>query len=175
MLKQVGATGFVLILALSALGAARQQPSSDALPALMSEVRQLRIALERTLSVGPRIQLLTSRLSAQAGRMQPLERELSDIRQQLSRTMASVRSHTARVRELEDLIARETDPDRRKQLEREQAEMKAAAEDGAGTEQDLRNRESDLANALAVEQAHWNEINKRLDELEQTLERSTGR
>jgi chromosome segregation ATPase len=175
MLKQVGAIGFVLILALTALGAARQQPSSDALPALMSEVRQLRIALERTLSVGPRIQLLTGRLSSQAARMQPLDRELSDIRQQLARTVANVRTHTARFHELEDLIARETDPERRKHLEREQATMKAAAGNFAADEQDLRSRESDLANALAVEQAHWNEINKRLDELEQMLERPTGR
>jgi hypothetical protein len=36
-------------------------------------------------------------------------------------------------------------------------------------EQQLRNQENDLTNALAQEQARWSDVNGRLDDLERTL------
>jgi hypothetical protein len=176
MLERPLAIALLTLAVMSIPAVARQQTPSDPITALLAEVRQLRLAMERSLTVSPRIQLLTSRLSAQRDVMQPLALELSAIRQQLSKASANVRSHTARFHELEDLVERETEiePERRKLMEREQAAMKAAMENYAAEEQDLRNREADLANALAVEQAHWNELTRRLDELERMLDRPGG-
>jgi hypothetical protein len=148
------------------------QPSSaaDPIAALLAELRQLRIVMERTATVNPRIQLVTSRMSLQDERVYRLTRQVENLRDELERMTMESREHAVRTRRLEDVLANETDQTKRLQMEEQLRHMKSESELWATREQLLRTRETEAANTLAVEQAHWNELTRRLDELERMLE-----
>ena len=73
------------------LGSGQQAGSADAttdkatIQALLVEVRQLRLAMERSSSLVPRIQLAAQRLQAQQDRVDRLSRELRDFRYQMTK------------------------------------------------------------------------------------------
>src|SRR6266446_7647209 len=61
-------------------GATDASPERATLQALLTEVRQLRFALERSTSVVPRIQLAFQRLQLQQARVDRLSKQLEDSR-----------------------------------------------------------------------------------------------
>jgi hypothetical protein len=146
-----------------------QSGPPDVLSALLTEVRQLRIALEQAATTTPRIQLLASRLAVQNDRLARASRDLDQVRQQLNGLIAANNNSTARLQELEVRLAAETDPAVRRQLAAEQRAQKQAADEEGAMEQRLRVQESELANALVTEQGAWIELNRRLDEIEREL------
>jgi len=58
--------------------------SPDPLPALLSEVHALRIAMEQQATISPRIQLSMARLNIEEQRMAQLTQQLDQIHRQLS-------------------------------------------------------------------------------------------
>lgn len=166
--------GILLTLAVSIVPLAQAQStrsSDDVLGQLLSEVRQLRIALERSSSVAPRIQLLTSRLAIQEQRVARLGSELDGLRQQLPRIAEAQRHAGERLQELEEGLGRQSDPHQRRQFEAEMAGLRRHLESQAQEEHQLRIREGELLGLHSQEQARWLEISGRLDELERELAR----
>jgi hypothetical protein len=148
-----------------------QQPSSsDPISALLAEVRQLRLVMERTATVNPRIQLVTSRMALQDERVYRLARQAESLRDELERVTIESRESVTRTKQIEDLLANETDQKKRQDFEEALRFMKSETELRAMREQSLRMREAEAANTLAIEQAQWNELARRLDELERMLE-----
>jgi predicted nucleic acid-binding Zn-ribbon protein len=156
------------ILALT-VPAFAQSGGADALSALLVEVRQLRIAMERAATTTPHIQLLRTRLSIQNDRLARAERDYSTVRQQLESVSGQVSQLTAQIEELENQSARETEPERQRMLGAEQVAMKRRAAELTAGEQQLRVRESELAATLGSEQNQWAELNRRLDEVERSI------
>ncbi len=144
-------------------------PGTDTLSALLVEVRALRVAMERAATTTPQIQLLAARLSVENERLARATREADAARQQLEGVVSEIASLTARAGELEEAVARETDPERQRQFRGEHAQMKMLLEDRTGQEMRLRARESELANLAAAEHTQWIELNRRVDQLEQEL------
>jgi hypothetical protein len=163
MLERALAPG-LLVLALGTSQVAREEPSRDPIPALLTEVRQLRIAMERSATMTPRIQLLTSRMSLQDERVSRMSRQAEGLLAVQGRELAM------RAKQLEEALAAETDPQRRSELEEVQRSVKAETELQAERRQLTRAREAEAASALATEQARWTELSERLDELESLLE-----
>ena len=60
-------------------------------------------------------------------------------------------------------------PEARRDCEVNMTMRKQQLADQEAREQQLRNQESELANALSAEQARWSDFNGRLDELEQGI------
>jgi len=160
----------VLLATLAAAPAAAQTANADnaTLQALLSEVRQLRMTMEKTVTLGPRMQLIMQRAQLQDARVARLSQQLDEIRKQIAAETAQQTDVSERLVKVEQEIPAETDAGRRAQLEDARMHLKMAA--GRGPDQQLRARESDLANTLQGEQATLNDLNGKLDALERQLE-----
>jgi endonuclease/exonuclease/phosphatase (EEP) superfamily protein YafD len=145
--------------------------STDVLAQLLAEVRALRIVMEQSGTAGPRIQLLTARLSIQESRVARLARDLDDARANLVRITEAQRRASEMFENLEAAVPSESDPARRRQLEAELKSLKQQIDVQSSEEQFLRNQESSLQASYDTEQARWLEISNRLDELERSLAR----
>ena len=134
--------------------------------ALLSEVRQLRAAIERAMAIQPRIQITLERMQAGQRRIEQLSKPLEDVRRQLGDHARFAGRQAA----VEAQLAAEQDPTRRKQLEDMLKAIKAEAEQRSGEDVQLRAREGELLSALQAEQNKMNELSDRLDRMDQALE-----
>jgi predicted nucleic acid-binding Zn-ribbon protein len=142
---------------------------TDTLSALLTEVRALRVAMERAASTTPQIQLLAARLTVQNERLARVSRDADAAQQELERIESQTASMSSRAGQIEEALSRESDPARQRELKAEQTNIKSELEDRTAQEVRVRGREAELASLVAVEQAQWVELNRRLDELEREL------
>src|SRR5437763_10887218 len=74
----------LVLAALVNLGASRQTaPSPDPMTALLSEVHALRVAMEQSATVAPRVQLTLARLNIEEQRISQLAAQLEQVRREL--------------------------------------------------------------------------------------------
>src|SRR5829696_2779194 len=98
------AAGVLLILAGAAAGrtSVQAQPAStDVLPALLTEVKGLRAAMEQMAGAGPRVQLSVGRLQLQEGRIAGMIRRLDTVRD----TLASSRRELEGIKSTQKMMA----------------------------------------------------------------------
>lgn len=160
----------ILLLAMAA-GSARAQtanPETATLDELLSEVRQLRRTVEKTLSLGPRMQIILQRAQLQEQKVSRISQQLDAVRKQIAEDTARQTALNERLAHIEQDVAAETDARRLAQLEDMRRDLKTVA--GKGPDQQLQAHESELANSLETEQAALNEINEKLDAMERQLE-----
>jgi chromosome segregation ATPase len=144
-------------------------PSPDILPALLTEVRGLRAAMEQMASAGPRVQLALGRLQLQEQRLNTLIRRLESIRERLVSTQADVADHEERVKEMEKMMRQATED--RGVIAQATAEFSRQIARGTAEVQRLQAEEAVVAADVASEQNRWSDINQRLEELERALGR----
>lgn len=145
--------------------------SEDVLPALLSEVRGLRAALEEMASAGPRIQLSVARLQLEEGRINDLNRRLADVRDTTAGVQRELDEIVQRRRDLQaHLTANPSDPERNAI---ELAIARAGSEVGNRQARiaQLNGDEADLVQQITTEQGRWTAISQRLDDLERELGR----
>jgi hypothetical protein len=160
-----------LLLTISVIPGVRAQTSSDqTIQALLAEVRQLRLTLERSAVIAPRIQVTLQRMQIQQDSVSRASRELEDLRAHLSKSAAEETRLSAQIKEAELNAAREQDPGRRRELETDVNAMKSLVEQQRIGDSQVRARESEIAGRLQTEQAKLDELNNRLNTLEQMLE-----
>ncbi|HUE03363.1 MAG TPA: hypothetical protein VMR62_27620 [Bryobacteraceae bacterium] len=162
--------GTIALLALASHPAPAQTSSPDAatMQALLSEVRQLRHMVERTVTLGPRIQILLQRAQFQDQKVARISQQLDEVRKQITAETARQNGVNDRLAKIEQDLSNEGDPERHKQLEDLRSTLKMVA--GNGPDQQLRAHESELSNSLEIEQGSLNELNEKLDALERQLE-----
>jgi hypothetical protein len=134
--------------------------------ALLAEVHGLRLAMELSATVTPRVQLALSRLNIEEQRVAQLSGQFDQVRRELSAASLELERLTAEVRDMENGLLRATDEKMRKAIENQQAELKRQLERQSRLVQELRTREHEAAQAVSTEQCRWTDINARLDELE---------
>ena len=159
------------ILALT-VPALAQTGATDALSALLVEVRQLRIAMERAATTTPQVQLLGARLSVQNERMARAERDHDSTKRELEELSAGLAQMAAQIEEIENAAALEANPERQRGLSMDARAMKSQRTEMSARELRLRARQSELATRFGAEELRWTELNRRLDEMERTI---TGR
>jgi len=164
---------FALAAVLAAAAAHAQTTSADnpTLQKLLEEVRQLRMAMEKSMALAPRMQLLLQRAQMQEARVARISQQLEAVRSQIAAETArqtDINEHLAKV---EQDISTETDEKRRAELEEVRKQIKMVA--GHGPDQQLSARESELSNEQRAEQAVLDELNGKLDALERQLEAPT--
>jgi chromosome segregation ATPase len=157
-------------LAPALAGWAQPSDSSQTLSVLLQEVRQLRLVIERSSTIGPRMQLLLQRVQLQDGKVSRISRDLQDARSAATQAAGEV----LRVRDLvphqQEQIQQEQNPARRSQMEESLRQMRAGLDELVLREQQLRARESELAAQLGREQAVLDEFQTKLDRFEKSLE-----
>jgi hypothetical protein len=173
-MKSSVALCFLATISISPGRAYGQQQSDATLQTLLNEVRQLRLALERSAVVAPKIQVTLQRMQLQQEQVTRLSRQLEDVRNQLAHSGAEAVDIGAQLKVDETRLASEQDATRRKQIEEETRMLKLRLEQVSerqsmqATQQQA--RESELAGRLQTEHNKLNELNDRLTGLERMLD-----
>jgi chromosome segregation ATPase len=158
-----------LLAMLTVLGAAAQTNSDTAtIQALLTEVRQLRQALERSAVLAPRMQLAMQRVQTQEQKVARISAQLDAVRRQIGDQSGSTARAAEELALFEQRVSAEMDATRRKQLEDHRAELKMMA--SRVVDPALKARESELANSLQAEQAALDDLNQKLNTMEQMLD-----
>lgn len=165
MMAMVVALAGVRIIATAPQAAQAPEP----LTALLAEVHALRIAMEQSATIAPRVQLTLARLNIEEQRIAQLAAQLDQVRRELSGASLESQKLSDRLAELEKGIQTATEDKIRKSYEYEHADVKRKLGAQSRLEEQLRARENDAAQGLSTEQSRWIDLNARLDELERRL------
>jgi len=163
-------TRVILFLCIS-FGAWAQNPTPDpqTLQNLLAEVHQLRLALEHSSKIAPRIQIAVERIKMQQDQVARTARQLEDVRHEIEHRQSEQPRLQQQLESLESHASTTTDPSQRRELEDVLKMQKVAAEQGQKSLQQVQAREGELASQLQSEQSRLTELNDRLDQLERAL------
>jgi chromosome segregation ATPase len=142
----------------------------DVLPALLTEVRGLRAAMEKMASAGPRVQLALGRVQLQEQRINSLIRRLDEMRAAVAADQAEYDRLQEVSRGVEGAL-RNPPPDG-PPIEELKARLEAIPRELAQALVKLQRATADeaaMAADLANEQARWTDLNQRMEALEATL------
>jgi predicted nucleic acid-binding Zn-ribbon protein len=153
------------------LAAQAQTPASEpqTIQALLVEVRQLRLALERSTLIGPRIQIAVERLKLQQEHVARITRQLEEVRRDLEQRHAEQPRIQQQLQSIESKAGQSIDPKERRDLEEGLKIFKLEAEQAEKAEQQLRAKEGELTGQLQSEQSRLTELNDRLNQIERAL------
>ncbi len=140
------------------------------LRALLEEMRELRLALQRANVASYRLQVTLERIRLQQARVDSVSRAVENVRSRLSDLKASRPQMEEQIKYAEDLMNSTTDLKRRGELEQEIRAMKAHQSSRAREEEQSRNREAELILELQLEQAKLGDLNNQLDSMVRQLE-----
>ena len=144
--------------------------SADVLPALLTEVRGLRAAMEKVASAGPRVQLALGRVQLQEQRINNLIRRLDEVRASAVETQTSHDQMQEALRNIEtELRSPGPNGPSIEQMKDRQAAFRHELAALAPKLQRVTADESALAADLASEQARWTDLNQRMEALEAAL------
>ena len=159
----------VLLAGVPASGQQGASQAPDVLQLLLTEVRQLRAALERVASESAAIQVVSVRATMQEERLWRISREVDTLRTSLLAASRDAREAATSLKQFEREIEDETDGARRKSLEGELPALRAKLQTAREKEQEIQQQEAAMAGSLSTEEGRWQAINDRLDELERRL------
>jgi len=147
-----------------------QPDSGQIMQALLGEVRQLRQAIQRSNLNTYHAQVTLERLRLQQQRVDRLTEKLGEARKELAAMRRNMAELPEAIKKLEAQLARESDANRRRELEKNQELFKSMIESGPEDVAKLQETESELSGQLQIEQVKLNELNDRLDTLQKELE-----
>jgi hypothetical protein len=158
---------FFLPLALSAQSAESDQRVTQA---LISEVHELRLAIERSTLLNARTTLAISQLQMQEQSITRLTTQLNDLKQQGAAMNGQKARFAEEVKDLEAARSSATDPQKVKQFEQQMKETKFMLEQATAVETARASRESELSSQLMAAQNQIAASRARIDEMERALD-----
>ncbi|HZS10341.1 MAG TPA: hypothetical protein VFD58_36265 [Blastocatellia bacterium] len=151
-----------------------QSPQGDGgqtTQALLNEVRELRLAIQRSSLNGYHAQVTLERLRLQQQRVDRLNERLEGVHSEMGELQRQKSHFLEESRRLETRLGQEPDPNKRRELDDMQQRFKAEAERRLPErESRARETESQMTAQLQMEQSRLNELNDRLDALQKELE-----
>jgi chromosome segregation ATPase len=174
------AVRFVLAAAMLAFGVMAVRTAAqgnrgaheDVLPALLTEVRGLRAAMEQMASAGPRVQLALGRLQLQEQRVNTMLRRLETVRDSMATAQNRLSAHQSEIAHAEEqLKTASLSAQQREGLENLLIDVKRHLDLVRAEVSRLTAEEASVANDIANEQARWTDFNQRLEELDRALTR----
>jgi DNA repair exonuclease SbcCD ATPase subunit len=148
-----------------------QTPASDVptLQTLLVEVHQLRIALERSTQIAPRIQIAVERLKMQQEQVGHVAKDVDDARRELDHFRTEQGRIQQRVQSIENAVTETADPEKRRDLNDALGSSKQELDQAEKSAQQAQVREGELTSQLQSEQAKLTELNDRLNQIERAL------
>jgi predicted nucleic acid-binding Zn-ribbon protein len=148
-----------------------QAPASDTqtLQTLLAEVHQLRMALERSSKIAPRIQIAVERLRLQQEHVARVSQQVEDVRRELNHSRSEQPKMLQRLQGMENEVTQTTDPQKQKDLNAMLSIFKLETEQGEKFLQQIQAREGELMSQLQSEQSKLTDLNDRLDQMERAL------
>jgi chromosome segregation ATPase len=149
---------------------AATQAEADVLPALLTEVRGLRAAMEKMASAGPRVQLALGRVQLQEQRINSLIRRLDEMRTAVAAAQGHYDGLQERARQTEAALRNpRADGPPIEHLKVEAEAIPRQVAQALTTLQRATADEAAMAADLANEQARWTDLNQQMEALEATL------
>jgi len=139
------------------------------LRALVDEVRQLRLTLQRTSLAAYRLQVVFERQRLQQGRVDSATRELQTLRLQIDNAKFSRTQFVERAKETQEQLDQEQDQKRRNMLEQQLKEFKIIMSTQSQQDERQRDREVLLTTQVQAEQLKLDDLTNQLDNLEREL------
>jgi valyl-tRNA synthetase len=148
-------------------------PDTQALQALVAEIRQLRQDMQATTIATQRVQIVLYRLQMQTTLVTRASSRLDDVRSSMGNVQSEKKNLSLRVQQMEESLKSVQNPVERKTLEDWLANSKLNAERIAADEQRLQSREIDAETQIRAEQAKLAGLQDQLDRLDQLLDSYT--
>jgi hypothetical protein len=159
---------FIAMGGLSLPARAQTNPDAPAIQALLTEVRQLRLALERSALLTPKLQLTMQRIQLQDQKVARLSAQLEAVRRDIASQAGPAQRAIQELPLIEQRISAEQDLSRRKELEQHRSQLKIMA--GHVIDPQLLARESEIASSLRTERAALDELTEKLAGMERLLD-----
>jgi len=150
--------------------AAQAVQSDQTLQALLIEVHELRVALQRSNLNTYHAQITIERMKLQQQRVDRLQAQLGEARNRLAGARKTLSDISSSLKGAEMGIAGETTAAGRAERERYIQSLKVELEELTQKEQQEQGYETQLNAQLQLEQAKLNDLNERLDALQRELE-----
>ena len=176
----LGLGALLLTLLLPTTSAKAQEQKSSAafygrseaqiLDDLVAEVRQLRLALERTTSINSRLQITLQRIQLEQNQVTRISAQLESLHDGIGRLESEQTQLSNHMADIEGRMEQEQNADRQKALQSEQKQMKLMLDQKAQAMQDQRTREGELTSQLQSEQGRLSQLQADLDSLEKRLD-----
>ncbi len=160
----------VLAAFLSVAGATQAQSDPQTLQALLTEVRQLRQALQALTVTAQRSQILVFRLQAQGTVVARAAQRVDDLRSRIASLQSERRNAQSQLKQMEEHLSSSRDLAERNRVEEMLTQLKAHFESLGVTEQDLLTRQSEAQEQLRIEQGKLGILEEQLNRLDRDLE-----
>lgn len=147
-----------------------KEDDKPVLKALLEEVRQLRLALQRSNALSHRLQITVERLRLQQARVDSLTRSLDNVRVRVADLKSARPQIEEQIKYAEEVVGRATEQNRRDEIQQHVKEMKARSASWSREEEQLREREMALNLELQIEQNKLNQLNGELENLIRQLD-----
>ena len=154
----------------TAAGAQTASPDTQALQALVTEIRQLRQDLQATNIVTQRVQIVLYRLQIQTALVTRASSRLDDARSSLGNAQSELKRVSGFIPQLEEEVKSAQDPAQRKTKEDNLAQTKFNIERIIADEQRMQSREIDAEAQYRAEQAKLVGLQDQLDRLDKLLD-----
>lgn len=170
-----GTTTLAAVALFAGLASGQQQRSAT-MDDLLREMQGLRADLKDTAAASMRVQALVARAGLQEQRLKALSLQLNEANTALGAVVRDRSAHQQQLAHLEEALTSGSLPGQmsREDLEGDVAGLKAAVSQLEARETEIRNRTNQISEFVSMEQARWEELNRRLDELDQVLEVPRG-
>src|SRR5713226_1841979 len=142
-----------------------QGDRDQTLKQLLTEVRELRLAVQRATVNNTRFQMLIERVRVQQAHVDALSRELENVHSQVAEIKAAKPQMEQQIKDAEDLLDRTPDPNAHAELESRIKVVKGNLARLSQEDERLRSRETALDTDLQAAQGKLNELNGQLDSL----------
>jgi hypothetical protein len=149
---------------------AQQGGPIDPIRELLVEVRGLRAAMERSATMGARVQLLVARIQLQEQRIAELSRRVTSVRAELRQSEQEALQLTGMAKMFEDGSDKMPESERGN-MNHQLVMMKSQLATLEKRRLELSQEELFVTQQLSEEQGRWSSINEQLDQLERSLSR----
>jgi hypothetical protein len=155
----------IAVCVTTVLAQSRTDAPDGSLAALTAEVRQLRLAVEQVSRTQTQTQGLGVYLSVQQSRILQVANRLNAVQQDLDAATVRSQDLETRVATLTTELNRASEPQARAALEDQLRAFKAEGRHVDLELQQARSRESELTQALQLEESRWNDLISRLEQV----------
>jgi chromosome segregation ATPase len=144
-------------------------PANDVNAALIRELHDLRVAIEKLASASSRVQVLSARVVQREQRISNLITELITLNSKLAEAAVDTSLANAKLEQLQESLRTEADPKQRAILEEAQAGFASDVNRKRVTQSSIQAQVDALRQQIVAEQSSLADIERRLDELDRPI------
>jgi chromosome segregation ATPase len=162
----------VAVLAFSLVSvrtSAQAPPANDVNAALIRELHDLRIAIEKLASSSSRVQLLSARAGQQEQTISNLTIQLIALNGKLAESNGDLMLASATLDQVKDRLRTEADPKQREMIEAQQRDLTAEFNRRRLTQSSVQAQADAVRQQISAEQAGLADLQRRLDELDRSM------